>query len=214
MDLLTLEQHLERIDRDLARTALRKGDGWSYKVKKPDRTLTYTMTGVLPLPELDDHVKHALGDLWNLKDYLWKMLKADGRDPSQLEARINKQTALRRLSDLANAQKHGGFDKKKYKPRTGQALKFGTSKYVAKSQRDPATGKLIGTSIQSIAFGANDVRIDIDKPEDRQWFEFKLPVLDEDGDEIDDAAELLVRAYADWKVILTEYGYAWPGRTP
>ncbi|MEQ9542809.1 MAG: hypothetical protein RIU46_38985 [Deltaproteobacteria bacterium] len=202
MQLQELERHLERVDRSLARAQKRTGDGYSYSADLGDGSrIRYKLNGVPPIEEVEDHVRHALIDLWSLRDYVLHTLRAQGADTQPVWNRVKNRRYLTLGADLANLAKHGVLTRWHWMC----PVQFGTSKYCAEMRRDYNTGRLIGSGIQQLTRRVGEVEINFMNQSDPEWFSYELPVLDSDGDQVDEACNVLANFYAEWNAL--RYGY-------
>lgn len=208
MQLRELTAHLERIDRSLRRASRRKGDRHEHPAEVAGYgSQRFVINGVPPMEDVEDHVRHALIDLWSLRDYVLHVLKTQGKDTGAVWARIKTRRYLALSADLANLAKHGLLTKK---PHGLCVPTFGNSKYTMTLRRDPQTGRLIGSGIKQLVTRIGEVEVDVMNHDDPRWFSYELPILDPDGDQFDEACNVLVRGFEEWSQLLTDLGIPWP----
>ncbi len=207
MNLGELNKHLQRIDRGVKRAGKHEGKGYSYSVsRKNEESIRYIFNGVPHIDEVEDQVRHALIDLWSLRDYVKHTLKSQGKDSSSIWGRIKSCSYIPISADLANVAKHG----KLVKPPHGSfEPKFGGSVYSLHIKRDPISHRLIGSGIERIIFRQNEVEIDTMNQNDPNYVSFKLPVLDQNDYHMEEACNVLVHAYEEWKQLLWGLGIDW-----
>ena len=141
MELPELERHLSRIDRSVNRAAARTGNGYEYATELSDGTaVRYILNGVPPILEVEDYVRHALIDLWSLRDYVIHTLRDRGRDDQPVWARVRERPDLALSADLANLAKHGELKRCHWisRPRFGDASGPRSSKTVMCTRVGPS----------------------------------------------------------------------------
>lgn len=208
MNYCELKEHLNRINRSVMRARKRKGEGYSYSVNFEDGEPTrYIINGVLPIYEVEDQVRHALIDLWSLKDYACHALRSDGRDISPVWNQIKTCSYIPLGADLANVAKHGKLTKP---PHGFFEPKFGTCKYSFTIKRDPKTRKLIRSGMERIIYRQNEIEIDTISHDDPKSVSFELPIYDQSNNKVEEACNVLANAYREWQQLLLELGIEWP----
>ncbi len=166
-----IEELFERLGRLVSATKEHRGDGaaWNYTFPNGE-THRYVIRGLKSHAAAEDSAFNLLIWIWNAKDYLKKRGALLGIDGRMVEEAVNDDADLAVCADLANLLKHGGLDRRS---RSGLNPRLGKVSFRAPQ-----------TALASLTFRSFEVAIDISDP---SQVEFRLPVLDETGEEIGDA---------------------------
>ena len=168
-----------RLGRLVAATKQTSGSGTAWSYTFPDgETHRYVIRGLKSHAEAEDNVFNLIGWIWNTKDYLKRRAKSIGKDPDVVEKAVDADQSLSICADLANRLKHSELRR-------------------SRSGRYPSFGKISFTvpraAIRSLTVRAFEVETDVEDP---TLVEFRLPVLDQTGEDIGDAFDYSERALA------------------
>jgi hypothetical protein len=208
MKLLELQAHLYRINRSINRAMIREGRGETKRVHLDDGSIgIYQINGVPKLAEIEDHVRHALIDLWSLKDYVKKTLRSRGDNDKLLWTTIKTDKIFALAADLANLAKHGELDRHVH----GSFVPdFGKSSYNLIIERDPMSGKLVRAGINRITFTPGKIEIDVINQNNPECVSYHFPVNDHTGQQVDDACDVMLHAFNIWHQLLIDLKLPWP----
>lgn len=175
---------MDRVNRlsGLAKTIKGAGSSWSHTFEDGTET-TYILNEVKPRAELEDEILHVFIWLWNMKDYFKSVLSARGDNPETIENKINSDEKLTVCADIANRIKHGVL----HKSRSGLFPKLGMLSY-----------SIPGNSIKKLEFRGNEIEMDFKEYEN---IEIKMPITDQNGNQIYDALPLIQHALSKWESI-------------
>lgn len=185
MTLVEIDALFRRLQRITDAAREKEGAGFEYQVTLDDGSVhTYRVERMRSLDTLEDGTANLCLWIWNAKDYLKKRAHALGRDPQAVEEAVNASTELSLCADLANGLKHGGLDRT---PRSDTHPRLGRASYT-----------MPHGSVGSIKFEAFKVTVE---PRDLEAVHVAVPVVDEQGQVVEDALELFARAITRWEEV-------------
>lgn len=187
MNLDDLQKILARIKRIRARVEVQSGDGAEWSVKFSDGEIhEYAINGIKPFEEFEDDIENIFVWLWSLKDYVKQYAINKGRSGNWVEQKVNADENLCICADIANRSKHGQLNR-------------------SRSQKHPKLGSLSYElphgSFNKITVYAHRVETDVSKPDEAI---LKMDVLDDEGNVLSDAFELLNYCLQSWEGIIVE----------
>ena len=141
----------DRIQRALKTVNRRAGDGYEESLLLSDGMVHhYSIKGVKSLAQLEDELLGLFKLVWDMKDYLKEVFKAQGRRANKIEEIVNTCEPLQLIADVANRAKHG----------------------VLRDRRSKHPAVLVGigieipqTSMKKMTFEAFSVELDVKNPE-------------------------------------------------
>jgi len=167
----------KRLGRLVNATQVKAGSGteWNYTFPNGE-THRYIINNIRAHNEVEDAVGNLLIWIWNAKDYLKIRTETKGQHGRFIEEFINSDPNLPICGDLANRLKHGETSKS----RSGKFPRLGSVFFTAPQ-----------SAITRFTFRAFEVSVDIGDPD---GVDFRIPVLDKDGNELGDVFQVMTSA--------------------
>lgn len=172
-----IDELFRRLGRLVNSSQVKAGNGteWDYTFPNGE-TYRYIINNIRAHNEVEDAVGNLLIWIWNAKDYLKLRTEAKGQPRRLIEEFINSDPSLPICGDLAIRLKHGDTSKS----RSGKFPRLGSVSFSAPQ-----------FAIKSLTFRAFEVAVDIGDPE---GVDFRIPVLDEAGNELVDVFQVMASA--------------------
>lgn len=184
--LQRLWSRIHRISKAVATNA-GPGDRWSCTFENGSTT-QYVFRGIKSLREFEDEVSSQLVWVWSLKDHIQAWAADRGINPELVEQAADSTWALRLCADLANREKHP----RPRKSRSGVWPRLGKVAFSAPQE-----------SISRLIFGPDSVEVEFKNQEE---VKFIAPVLDNQGNEVGDALEIVSQAIKCWEDLILRLG--------
>lgn len=179
---------LERLARHLEALGDHHGSGIDYSASVPGFGETrYIIPGLIPHAEFVDRVENAIHWVHVVKDHAKKWVRERGGRDSVIENYINENKALGLCVDLDNTSKHVELDPDR-PSRTGTFPQLGKCSL--------SSGSLVlNRNLKQVVRGVGFVGIEFNDPD---LVEYTIPILDQSGNTLAEAGQVLEEAVKAW----------------